>query len=304
MKISSCIVLLLISVASLAQTPALSSASDTLAMQAKDFQEIQEKDSTQTVNPWQQKKGELLLSPFVSHYRATSFRDSDGNRQDFNNNGKFTNYNPRLYFSLALNDTKLNLFGSIPFFSNRYQDDENSLSNTDFGDIELGLRFNLANWGENYLMGAVIGYFPAYSNNQLPFASFERYGIEPRLILGGTSKWLGEFNNFHKIELGLRYFFPKDPIQFRLLLTEGYNLTNKLLLLGEVDVLMSYSEESQFFEENLQLVSDFKMIKASINLGYRFSEKVEVYGGLFHDLYNRNIAVGSGFQLFGVIRID
>lgn len=278
------------------------SVSDTLS----NFSEHKESsvDSVKSLNPWQQAKGEILLSPFVSHYQASSFRDQDGNKQAFGNNGEFTNYNPRLYFSFALNDTKLNLFGSIPYFINRYEDDLNKLSNKDFGDLELGVRFNLLNWENNYLMGAVIGYAPIYNNNKVPFAGFKLFGIEPRLIFAGTSKKLGEYNNFHKIELGVRYFMPEDPLQFRLLLSEGYNLTNKLLILGEIDMMFSYSDNANFFEDNLQLVADFKMIKASLNLGYRFSSNFEFYGGLFHDVFNRNTAIGSGFQLFGVIRID
>lgn len=266
--------------------------------------EAKANDSINSFNPWQQNKGEVLLVPFVSHYRADSFRDSNGNRQAFTNNGEFTNYNPRLYFSTSLKQTKLNLFGSLPFFTNKFSDDLTTDTNTDFGDLELGIRFNLANWGENYLMGAVIGYLPAYSNNSDPVAGFQLFGVEPRLILAGTSKLIGEYNNFYKAEFGVRYFVPSDPLQFRILLSQGYNLTNKLIALGELDAMFSYSNDADFFENNLQLVADFKMVKATFNLGYKFSKNFELFGGVFHDVFNRNIAIGSGFQAFAVIRLD
>jgi hypothetical protein len=80
-------------------------------------------------------------------------------------------------------------------------------------------------------------------------------------------------------------------------------VTQKVVLLGELEGLFSFSNESEFFENNLQLVSDFTMVKASINLGYEFTPKFSMYGGIFHDILNRNSGIGSGFQVFSVIRI-
>jgi|GEM_PF-1140255 len=265
----------------------------------------QEVDSaTVKANPWQQASGELLLSPYLSYYQATSFRDDNGNKQDFSNNGKFHNYNPRLYFSLPLRSDKLNLFGSIPYVTNTYEDDFVKNTNQDFGDIELGLRFNITSFGDTYIMGSIIGYIPAYTNDQAPSAGYELFGIEPRLILAGTSRLLGEYNNFHKIEVGVRYFFPQDPLQIRFLISQGYRVTDQFLLLGELDGIFSFSDNSRFFENNLQQVAQYQTIKASFNLGYEFSPALTIYGGLFHDIYNRNSGIGSGFQTFAVIKLD
>ena len=184
----------------------------------------------------------------MSYYKATSFRDSNGEKTNFGNDGKYTNCNPRLYFSFGLNSDKLNLFGSIPYFFNTYEDNNSNNSNSDFGEIELGLRFNLKKYNDNYLMGAVIAYLPAYQNNKIPFAGYERYGIEPRLIYAGTSHALGNYNNFHKVELGLRYFLPDNPLQLRLYASEGYEILPKIILLGELDVILSTSSNSDFFE--------------------------------------------------------
>ena len=255
-------------------------------------------------NPWQQDKGEFLLSPYLSHYSATAFRNRDGDKIDFENQGQFVNYNPRIYFSLPLNGYKVNLFGSLPWFFNQYEDDNLRQQNRDLGDIELGARFHLGKVKMHYLMASVTTFIPAYNNNQLPYTGFGRFGMEGRMILSGNSPWIGESNNFHKIELGYRYFFPSDPGQIRVFSSKGIRVIDKFVLLGEIDAIFSFSNDSDFFENNLQLVSDFSVIKATANIGYEFTPKFSLYGGLFHDVLNRNSGIGSGFQIFSVIRFD
>ncbi|MCH7408895.1 hypothetical protein MM239_05780 [Belliella sp. DSM 111904] len=254
-------------------------------------------------NPWQQDKGEALISPFVSHYRATAFRSRDGEKIPFQDQGLFTNYNPRMYFSLPLNGYKVNFFGSIPLFINRFDDTQQRQRNVDLGDLELGARFHLRQMKNHYLMGALTAFIPAYQNNNLPYAGFGRFGMEGRLILAGNSPWLGESNNFHKVEGAFRQFFPGGPSQIRLFSSQGIRFAPKTVLLGEIDGMFSFSRESQFFENNLQLVSDFTMVKASLNIGYEFTPEFSLYGGLFHDILNRNSGIGSGFQVFSVIRM-
>ena len=255
-------------------------------------------------NPWQQDRGQALISPYLSNYRADAYRDRNGTKIPFENNGQFQNYNPRIYFSLPLGGYKVNIFGSIPLFFNTYEDSQRKQQNTDLGDLELGLRFHLKELKNHYLMGSVTGFIPAYQNNQLPFAGYDQFGMEGRLILSGTAPWLGEYNNFHKIEAGFRYFFPSDPAQIRLYSSQGIRLGKGFVLMGELDGIFSFSDDSEFFENNLQLVADFSMLTAAANLGYEFTPKFSLYGGLFHDILNRNSGIGRGFQVFSVIRID
>lgn len=254
-------------------------------------------------NPWQQDRGEALISPFVSHYRASAFRTRDGERVPFQDQGLFTNYNPRVYFSLPVDGYKINFFGSIPLFVNRFDDTQQQQRNVDFGEIELGARFHLKQMKNHYLMGAFTAFVPAYQNNNLPYAGFGRFGMEGRLILAGNSPWMGVSNNFHKLEGAFRQFFPGGPSQIRIYSSQGYRIAPKIVLLGEIDGIFSFSDESEFFENNLQLVSDFTMVKAAINFGYEFTPDFAIYGGIFHDVLNRNSGIGSGFQLFSVIRL-
>ncbi|MCC4214424.1 hypothetical protein [Leeuwenhoekiella parthenopeia] len=261
-------------------------------------------DTSVRLNPWQQAKGEVLIAPYLSHYIANSYRDSEGKKIDFANNGRYSNFNPRVFIAAPLISEKINLIGSIPYFFNKYETGAGLDTNVDFGDIELGLRFHLAKFKNNYLLGSLIGYIPAYNNTRPPFAGYDLFALESRLALVGNLPFLGGYNNFHKVELGFRYFFPNDPAQIRFLLSEGYRITDKFSILGELEGMFSFSENEEFFNTNLQAVADYKMIKASGNLGYEFTSDFTIYGGFFHDIYNRNAAIGHGFQLFSVIKIN
>ncbi|MFD2825310.1 hypothetical protein ACFSYG_02405 [Leeuwenhoekiella polynyae] len=279
-------------------------------LQAQDLDRLSQPqpDTTLTetsvrLNPWQQAKGEILISPYISHYVADSYRNSRGTKINFADNGRYSNFNPRVFIAAPLISEKVNLIASIPYFFNKYETNSEFNTNTDFGDIELGLRFHLAKLKNNYLLGSLIGYIPGYENTSPPFAGYDLFALESRLALVGNLPFLGEYNNFHKVELGFRYFFPNDPAQLRFLLSEGYRITSKLVLLGELEGMFSFSENEAFFNTNLQAVADYKMIKASGNMGYEFTPDVALYGGFFHDIYNRNAAIGRGFQLFSVIKI-
>ena len=76
-------------------------------------------NNTERLNPWQQAKGEVLISPYLSHYVATSYRDADGNKIDFANGGKYSNYNPRVFIAAPLFSEHVNVIASLPYFFNR-----------------------------------------------------------------------------------------------------------------------------------------------------------------------------------------
>lgn len=250
--------------------------------------------SASAQNPWQQDTGEYLFSPYVSYYTTDELRTSDGDRVAFNNNGSFTSVNYRLYFSMPIRNYKWNFFGTVPYFQNTYEENAFTNTNNDWGDLELGIRAHLAEFETHYLMAAVIGYAPIYTNDTEPYTGFEKWGVEPRLIYAGYAPWL-RWSNFHRLELGVRQFF-SDPTQIRVYASHGIDITKRLFILNEIDAMFSFSNLSDFDQQNLRVVTDFQFAKAVMSLGVRINPKWQMYGGLFHDFYNRNVAIGKGAQ--------
>ena len=69
-----------------------------------------------------------------------------------------------MFVAYPLLSHKINIVTSIPYFLNRYKDDVNNDTNSNFGDIELGFKFHLANFKYNYLMASAVSIIPAYEN--------------------------------------------------------------------------------------------------------------------------------------------
>lgn len=254
-------------------------------------------------NPWLQGKGKILLSPSISHYFTDSQRDKNNIKSNFTNDGFYENYVYRMYFATSLIPNKLNLIGNIPFVASTYKDNFTDNINNELGDVELGVRFHLKNIGKNhYLIGVFNTIIPFYNNNQEPFIAFGKFGTEIKINISGNSKWMGINDNFHQLEFGVRKFFG-GPLQYRIYGSQGYRITKKTTILGEIDTLISNGSETTLSQKNIQIITDFDFLKASLNIGYKFSPKLELFAGGFRDLYNRNISIGLGWQVFGIIKL-
>lgn len=255
-------------------------------------------------NPWLQAKGEFLLSPSLTHYYTDSKKDENSIKSDFDNNGYYENYVYKLYFSTSLISNKLNLIGNIPYIKSTYADDFTNNINNELGDIELGLKMHLKKIGEfHYLIGSLTAITPLYSNNNQPFVGLGKFGTEIKVNISGKSKWMGINDNYHQLELGFRKFFDGGPVQIKLYGSKAYRISKKVIVLADLDILISKGQDFTVSQENIQITPDFDFVKATVNFGYEFSPKFAIYAGGFKDLINRNVSIGNGWQIFSVIKL-
>jgi len=254
-------------------------------------------------NPWLQSKGDLLFSPSVTHYYTDTKRDENGNKSDFDNNGYYKNNVYKIYFATSLISNKLDLVGNIPYVTSTYSDDFNLNENNELGDLELGLKMHLKKVGEfHYLMGSLTSIIPMYSNDAEPFIGFGKYGTELKINISGNSKWMGVNDNFHQLEFGVKQFFG-GPTQFKLYGSQGYRITKKFLALADIDIFLSRGDDFTVSQENVQITPDFDIVKTTLSFGYEFTPNFALYAGGFSDLWNRNVSIGKGWQIFTVIKL-
>jgi len=255
-------------------------------------------------NSWLQSKGDVLLSPSVSHYYTDTNSDNSSNKSDFSSNGFYKNNVYKLYFATSLISNKLSLIGNIPYIKSTYGDDSNLDKNNELGDVELGVKMHLKKIGEyHYLMGALTTILPMYSNDVGPFVGFDKFGTELKINISGNSKWMGINDNFHQLEFGVKKFFDGGPYQFKLYGSQAYRITDKFLVLADVEVLLSRGDDFMVSQENVRITPDFDILKTTLSFGYEFSPNFALYAGGFSDLWNRNISVGKGWQIFSVIKL-
>jgi len=255
-------------------------------------------------NPWLQAKGDVLLSPSITHYYTDTTRDESGEKTDFSNNGYYKNNVYKLYFATSIISNRLSFIGNIPYVESTYSDNNNLNENNELGDVELGLKMHLKKIGEfHYLMGGINTIIPMYNNDNEPFVGFDKFGTEIKINLSGNSKWMGVNDNYHQLELGAKKFFSGGPFQFKLYGSQAYRITHNFLVMGDLEILLSRGDDFTVSQENIQITPDFDIIKTTLNLGYEFSPKFALYAGGFSDLWNRNVSVGRGWQIFSVIKL-
>ncbi|WP_147677349.1 hypothetical protein [Algibacter pacificus] len=255
-------------------------------------------------NPWLQGQGDVLLSPSITHYYTDTTRDESGEKSDFSNNGYYKNNVYKLYFATAIIGNKLSLIVNIPYVESTYGADNTLNENNQLGDVELGVKMHLKKIGEfHYLMGTVNTIIPMYNNDNGPFVGFDKFGTELKINLSGNSKWMGVNDNYHQLELGVKKFFSGGPYQFKLYGSQAYRITHKFLVMGDMEVLLSRGDDFSVSQENIQITPDFDILKTTLNLGYEFSPKFALYAGGFKDLWNRNVSIGKGWQIFSVIKL-
>lgn len=260
-------------------------------------------------NPWLQGKGEYLISPSISHYYTDSGRDENGKKSDFSENGFYENYVYKVYTAAPIVANKLSFEANIPYVQSTFKNDTYFASNNELGDMELGVKIHLKKVGEfHYLMGSFVSVFPMYNNNKGPYIGFDMFGTEVKINISGNFKWMNVNKNYHQLEFGIKTFFNNGPSQFKLYGSQAYRITNKFLIMGSATVLISRGDDFSVTEnentiENPDFIPNFDMVKTTLNFGYEFSPKFALYAGGFTDVWNRNVSIGRGWQIFSVIKL-
>lgn len=255
---------------------------------------------------WPQPKHRFMVVPGVYYYRATSYWGPDRAVQTFGDNGRFQSVNVRLYGEYGLSD-RFTLVGTLPFATNQYKSEQQTIHNSGLTDLEVGLRYNLLNVdNRRYLSVQAQAIVPLYQNaSRIPFLGYASSGAELKLLYAGSLK-LNNRDAYFNTEAGFRRFFrvgPRPVDQVSLLATMGWYVSPKNVLIGELSGLISYSS---LFRElnpvNPTVNTDFRFAKATLGYGRQLGTGTWLYASVYGDIYGQNVGIGRGFSLTSVIR--
>lgn len=252
---------------------------------------------------WPTRPRRLILSPSYSYFTANKDWDSTGRKVSRPNNGVFNSHSFSLYAEYGI-VRKLAAVGSLPFLSYNIKDSAGrGFGVSGFGDMELGLKYYLANIDYRYyftLQGT--GIIPLYKSEGLGFA---QPGGDLRLGFSGAGK-IG--NSFYSLSLdgGIRkYFGTNGPVQGRYGASFGITLDKKFhdqLSVGVSGVL----SKSDFtaFTRNIYTARDFRFTQVSLSYGHTFNGSFSMFltGGRFVTGRNTTIATNASIAL--IYKID
>jgi hypothetical protein len=233
----------------------------------------------------------LLLSPSFSYFYANKGWDSLRHKTPFADGGHFQSLGVSLYAEYGLS-RRLTLVALLPYVRNTYEDNTAKTVASGFTDLEVGLRYYLANINYIYYF-TIQGTFvqPLYTDLSL---GYKQQGAEIKLAFAGSGKVLGK-NYYFTVENGVRqYFGSQGPIQDRYNGSFGLTLDRKFKHQISASISGFYSASSFTRFSPIQATNkNFAFNQASLTYGYTFSRRFSVFLSGGHFINGRNTGDGT-----------
>ncbi|HEK19980.1 MULTISPECIES: hypothetical protein [unclassified Mucilaginibacter] len=233
----------------------------------------------------------LILSPSFSYFYANSGWDSLRRKTPFANEGQFESLGFSLYAEYGLS-RRFTLVGLLPYVHNTYEDTKSKTVSSGLTDLELGLRYYLANINYIYYFTVQGTYItPLYQDLRL---GYREQGAEIKLAFAGSGKVLGK-NYYFTLENGVRqYFGPDGPTQDRYTGTFGLTLDRRFHHQVSVSLGGFYSSSSFTRFSPIQAINkNFAFNQASFTYGYTANRYLSVFLTGGHFINGRNTGNGT-----------
>jgi hypothetical protein len=184
------------------------------------------------------------------------------------------------------------LVALLPYVRNTYEDNNAKTVSSGLTDLEVGLRYYVANINYIYYF-TVQGTFvqPLYTDMSL---GYKQQGAEIKLAFAGSGKVLGK-NYYFTVENGVRqYFGSQGPLQDRYTGTFGLTLDRKFKHQLSLSVGGFYSSSNFTRFSPIQATNkNFAFNQASLTYGYTFSRRFSVFLSGGHFINGRNTGDGT-----------
>ncbi|MBL4677223.1 MAG: hypothetical protein JKY70_13615 [Mucilaginibacter sp.] len=233
----------------------------------------------------------LLLSPSVSYFYANSGWDSLRRKNPFPNGGHFQSIGFSLYAEYGIS-RRLAAVALLPYVHNTYEDSQYKTTSSGLTDLEIGLRYYVANINYIYYF-TVQGTFitPLYNDLGL---GYREQGAEIKLAFAGSGKVFGK-NYYFTLENGVRqYFGPDGPTQDRYTGTFGLTLDRRFHHQLSVSLGGFYSSSKFTQFSPIQAVNkNFAFNQASLTYGYTANKRLSFFVTGGHFINGRNTGDGT-----------
>lgn len=251
---------------------------------------------------WTQQKGKLYDRLSVNYYFADDEFDGNGSRTEFSLNGKFKDAHVSNYIEYGLTDN-ITLINSLFYKRIEKEDDLEKTTTYGIGDIDLGLKYKLAEGKWGVLSAQALAKIPeAYDkNDKLPLGNGQ-YDVEARLLYG-RSLWpyIPGYCNF---ELGYRLRFDGPSDELRYLVEFGTDITKSMYGRVKLDGIYSMNNGSKFdISGNPTITNNFNLGKLDMTVGYKISKRWGLEAEYTPEIYGKNTAAGATYSFAVVYQI-
>lgn len=249
---------------------------------------------------WTQQKGKLYDRLSLNYYFADNEFDENGSRTALNGEYKDANVNNYIEYGLTDNITLIN---SLYFKRIEKEDDLEKQTTYGIGDIDLGLKYKLAEgkWGVLSAQGLVKIPEAYDKNDKLPLGNGQ-YDLETRLLYG-RSLW-PHIPGYCNFELAYRWRFEAPSDELRYLVEFGMDITKSMYGRVKLDGIYSMNNGSKFdMSGNPTLTNNFNLGKLDMTVGYKISNRWGLEVEYTPEIYGKNTSAGATYTLAVVYQI-
>jgi hypothetical protein len=246
--------------------------------------------------------GRISLSPSATYFFANKKWDENSHKAAFDDNGKFNSWSYSLYTEYGLS-RKFTLSVLAPYVMNTFSTDLGTSKSSGLQDLEVGIRYYLANINYKYYFSLkATAIIPMYTNTAL---GYNQKGGELKLAFAGSGHLFGK-NSFFILENGVREYFGGESVfQDRYNATYGLTLDKKFHEQLSLSVGGFYASSiNKDFNVNPNASKNFAFNQVSLSYGHSFSKNLSLFltGGKF--ITGRNTGAGTSVSASLNYRID
>lgn len=246
--------------------------------------------------------GRISLSPSATYFFANKAWDANSHKGPFDDNGKFNSWSYSLYAEYGIS-RKFTLSVLAPYVMNNFSSDQGTFKSSGLQDLEVGIRYYLANINYKYYFSLkATAIVPMYTNTAL---GYNQKGGELKLAFAGSGHLFGK-NSFFILENGVREYFGYESVfQDRYNATYGLTLDKKF----KEQISLSFggfyaSSINKDFSANPSAGKNFAFNQVSLSYGHSFSKNFSLFLAGGHFITGRNTGAGSSVSASFNYRID
>jgi hypothetical protein len=246
---------------------------------------------------WTREKGGLYAQITANKYTADKNFDNDGNKEDFADNGEFSDENMSLYLEYGLADN-LTMIGSWSYKWLEYENDMIRNQTDGLSDLELGMKYRLFEKnGGICSIQALVKIPEAYDEDDAVPLGNAQYDYEFRFLYGQSL--YPHFPGYLNLEAGYRFRAEEPADELKYLLEFGVDFTKKLYGRIKLDGTygMGNAEKGSAFSDNPSATFDYDLGKLETVLGLKISDQWGTELGYRKEIYGKNISSGENWSL-------
>ncbi len=245
---------------------------------------------------WTANKGVMYHKLAANYYVADENFDANGDKDDFADNGEFSDKNISCYIEYGLTGS-LTAIGSVSYKWMEYEDDLMISETNGFSDLELGLKYRF--FSGHGGVGAAQGMVKIpelYDKDEALALGNGQYDYEIRLLYGQSL--YPKIPGYCNVEAGYRFRAEEPADELRYLVEFGMNFSDQVYGRLKLDGIYGLGNDggSAGAGGNPSATFNYDLAKLDVAFGWKITSQWGVELAYRPEIYGKNISSGVNWS--------